>query len=141
MTSEKLTTKEINLILPVKSGMELIAAKLTDKLGKVEGFDQVAIDEIKLATIEACLNAFEHGVSKEKSIKVDFFCSVEKIDVIVKDSGKGFDPKLVVSPEILDKFKSDYKRGWGIKIITELMDKVDIVSDSNGTKIMMTKFK
>ncbi len=141
MISGKSETKEINLVLPVKSGMELIAAKLTDKLGKVKGFDRKTIDEVKLATIEACLNAFEHGASDEKSIKVDFFCSQEKIDVIVQDSGKGFDPQLIASPEIAEKFKSDYKRGWGIKIITELMDKVDFVSDSNGTKVIMTKFK
>lgn len=141
MTSEKPETKEINLVLPVKSGMELIAAKLTDKLGKVKGFDKKTIDEIKLATIEACLNAFEHGVSDEKSIKVDFFCSEKKIDVIVQDYGKGFDPKRISSPEIAEKLKSNSKRGWGIKIINQLMDKVDFISNSNGTKVIMTKFK
>ena len=44
-------------------------------------------------------------------------------------------------PKIEEKIKSDYKRGWGLKLIQELMDTVEFESSEEGTTVTMTKNK
>ena len=57
------------------------------------------------------------------------------------DSGKGFDKSKVDIPNIEEKISSEYKRGWGLKLIEELMDKVKFDSSEEGTTVTMTKNK
>ena len=57
------------------------------------------------------------------------------------DKGKGFDKSKVEIPNIDEKFGSDRKRGWGLKLIEELMDKVTFESTDEGTTVTMTKRK
>ena len=42
---------------------------------------------------------------------------------------------------IRDRIGSDYKRGWGLQLIKELMDTVEFESSSEGTTVTMTKKK
>jgi len=44
-------------------------------------------------------------------------------------------------PKIEEKLGSDYKRGWGLKLIEELMDTVKFESTEEGTTVTMTKKK
>jgi hypothetical protein len=43
------------------------------------------------------------------------------------------------SPNIEEKIASDYKRGWGLQLIQELMDTVEFASTEDGTTVTMTK--
>ena len=52
----------------------------------------------------------------------------------------GFDKSKVEIPNIENKLNSDErKRGWGLQLITELMDTVEYDSDETGTTVTMTK--
>jgi anti-sigma regulatory factor (Ser/Thr protein kinase) len=44
-------------------------------------------------------------------------------------------------PNIEEKLGSDRKRGWGLKLIQELMDTVEFESTPEGTTVTMTKKK
>ena len=57
----------------------------------------------------------------------------------IKDKGKGFDSTKVEMPDIEKKLHSQRKRGWGLKLMRELMDDVVIDSSKDGTTITMTK--
>ncbi|MCC7430603.1 ATP-binding protein [bacterium] len=133
---------EINLSIPSKHGMEVIAAKLSENLSLFKGFEQKKIEQIKMAIIEACINAFEHGSdSKEKVVKVDFLLCEDKIEVTVTDTGKGFDVSKIKKHALSSPLKEKSKRGWGIQLIHKIMDEVEITSSSKGTIIKMSKFK
>ena len=62
-----------------------------------------------------------------------------ELTIKIHDSGTGFDSSKVETPEIDKKIKSDYKRGWGMSLMEELMDSVEVVNDSSGCTIILTK--
>ena len=58
----------------------------------------------------------------------------------VIDKGVGFDKSKVEIPNIENKLNSDErKRGWGLQLVSELMDSVEYNSDESGTTVTMTK--
>ena len=102
--------------------------------------DEEKTAEINMALSEACINAFEHSGS-ESEIEIHFKISKDSLIIQVTDSGKGFDKSKVDIPNIEEKISSDYKRGWGLKLIEELMDTVKFDSSKEGTTVTMTKKK
>ena len=96
--------------------------------------------EINMALIEACLNAFEHSKTKDE-IYVEFIVDKESLTIKVMDKGVGFDASKVKIPKIEKKLKSKRKRGWGLKLINELMDSVEWESSEKGTIVTMKKIK
>ena len=65
----------------------------------------------------------------------------ETLLITVSDQGKGFDKSKVKIPKIEEKISSDFKRGWGLQLIQELMDTVKYESSEEGTTVTMTKKK
>jgi serine/threonine-protein kinase RsbW len=133
---------EVDLVIPMIPNIELAATKTAVALAEFMNFDKDKIDEVRLALIEACINAFEHSKSLDNKLYFKFIIDKNSLTVIIKDNGKGFDVSLINDkPDINDKLKSSYKRGWGIMLIKNLMDNVKIESSPNGTVLTMTKLK
>jgi serine/threonine-protein kinase RsbW len=133
---------EVDLVIPMIPNIELAATKTAVALAEFMNFDKDKIDEVRLALIEACINAFEHSNSIDKKLYFKFIMDQNSLTVIIKDNGKGFDVNLINDkPDINNKIKSSYKRGWGIMLIKNLMDNVKIESNNNGTILTMTKLK
>ena len=65
--------------------------------------------------------------------------SQEKLSIFVRDYGKGFAPDEVAQPDIKEKLGSKNKRGWGLKLMESMSDDFLIESNTNGTKITITK--
>lgn len=131
--------EEIILTVPIRHDMELAVSKVASSIAEAMGLGKDKVDEIKLALIEACLNAFEHSKSKEKKVHIKFKRTDDRLEIIIKDYGVGFDPSKIKEPKIEEKLKSPSKRGWGLKIMRSLMDSVVINSHKGGTIITMTK--
>ena len=134
------TPPVVELTLPVLPDMELAATKTAEVVTKHMGLDEEKSAEISMALIEACLNAFEHSQS-DKQIEIHFKIKEDLLEIQVTDKGKGFDSSKVKIPKIEEKIKSDYKRGWGLQLIKELMDTVEFESSEDGTTVTMTKNK
>lgn len=133
---------EVDLVIPMIPNIELAATKTAVALAEFMNFDKDKIDEVRLALIEACINAFEHSKSIDKKLYFKFIMDQNSLTVIIKDNGKGFDVSLINDkPDINNKIKSSYKRGWGIMLIKNLMDNVKIESNNDGTILTMTKLK
>jgi serine/threonine-protein kinase RsbW len=140
--------REVHLTIPVAPEMEIAATAQVAALGEWMEMGRDKIDEVKMAVVEACINAFEHSGTPDRKVEIDFridYADDEHkrayMEVDVNDSGQGFDPARLKSPDISSKLKSSRKRGWGIKIIESLMDDVRIESGVNGTKIVMRKYR
>lgn len=130
----------VELTLPVLPDMEIAAKRTGEVVAKHMGLDEEKTAEMSMAIIEACINAFEHSDSKEQ-IEIHFVISDDKLVIQVTDQGKGFDKSKVEIPNIDKKLGADYKRGWGLKLIEELMDSVEYESSKSGTTVTMTKNK
>ncbi|HEV3455342.1 MAG TPA: ATP-binding protein, partial [Thermoanaerobaculia bacterium] len=103
------------------------------------------IDEVRMAVVEACINAIEHSQASEREVYVTFEVlgekDPEKLRITVRDTGVGFEPARMDEPRIEDKLKASRKRGWGLKIIRGLMDEVEIRSGAEGTIVVMSKLR
>ena len=130
----------VELTIPVLPDMELLATQTSAAVAKHMNLDEEKTAEINMALSEACINAFEHSESKSE-IEIHFKISDDRLIIQVTDSGKGFDKSKVDIPNIEEKISSEYKRGWGLKLIEELMDKVKFDSSEEGTTVTMTKNK
>ena len=130
----------VELTLPVLPDMELAATKTAEVVSKHMGLNDDQAAEINMALIEACINAFEHSES-DKQIEIHFKIKDDLLEIQVTDNGIGFDKSKVAIPKIEEKLGSDYKRGWGLQLIKELMDTVKFESTEEGTTVTMTKKK
>jgi len=128
----------VELTIPVMPDMELLATQTSAAVAKHMNLDDEKTAEINMALSEACINAFEHSESKSE-IEIHFRISDDSLVIQVTDSGKGFDKSKVDIPNIEEKISSNYKRGWGLKLIEELMDTVKFDSSDEGTTVTMTK--
>jgi serine/threonine-protein kinase RsbW len=136
---------EVSMTIPVAPEMEIVATAQAAALGEYIAMSRDKIDEVKLALVEACINAFEHADCRDEQLHLTFRLHREKgrewLEVEVLDKGKGFDQTRVEEPNLEKSLASHRKRGWGLQIIKSLMDEVEITSGEWGTRILMRKYK
>ena len=136
------TKHEVTLIIPICQNMEFAAAKTASILAKLMDFEKQHIEEIQLAIIEACINAFEHSGSDDGQVFINFIMGDDELELRITDHGVGFRIDQVDdSRKQKSENKGLQKRGWGLEIIRHMMDKVDIESTENGTTVTMVKKK
>ena len=145
-TAEAGAARDISLTIPVAPEMEIVATAQAAALGEYIGMSRDKIDEVKLALVEACINAFEHANCRDEQLHLTFRLGREAkdrewLEVEVLDRGRGFNHAAVETPSPEKTFASHRKRGWGLQIIKSLMDDVDITSGDWGTRILMRKYK
>jgi len=132
---------KVELTLPILPDMELAATQTAEVVAKHMNLDDEKSAEISMALIEATINAFEHSESDKDNVEIHFLIQGDTLVIKVTDKGKGFDKTKVEIPKIEEKLGSDHKRGWGLKLIEELMDSVEYESSEEGTTVTMTKKK
>ncbi len=134
--------KIINLTIPMVPDMEIAASKTAEAVAEVMNLEEDKTAEVSMALIEACLNSFEHSHSKDRKVYITFEVRSDLLTIKLRDSGAGFDPKKVEEPDIRKKLMPGIrKRGWGLKLMENMMDSIDIDTGPGGTTITMTKRK
>jgi serine/threonine-protein kinase RsbW len=135
--------REVTLTLPMVPDMEIEASRTATAMAESIAMSADKIDEVRMAVVEACINAFEHSRSPDGKVYMTFEVlgaqGPESLRITVRDSGVGFAPEAIEEPDIQAKLKAERKRGWGLKIIRGLMDEVEIHSGQDGTTIVMCK--
>ena len=134
---------QVLLTIPMRPDMELAAAKLASVIAESMSFNDDQIEEIQLAMIESCINAFEHSQSPDQSVVIQYIISTNGLELKITDQGIGFNPtnrskRRNSQPDLHPDMR---KRGWGLEIMNTLMDSVDIMSGEDGTTITMVKYK
>ena len=132
---------EVVLHLPVVPNVELVAAKAVETLGGALGMHQTHVEAASVAMVEACLNAMEHGGGPfTVRLRSDIQDSKPCLVIDVEDHGDGFDPATAPQNSASRVIGSTMKRGWGLTLIRELMDEVQIRSAPGKTLVSMRKY-
>ena len=137
--------QQITLTLPMIPNMELTASKTAGALGEHIGMSRDKIDEVQMAVVEACINAFEHSGASDREVQILLQVLGEDqdpqgLEIMISDHGSGFSPEDVPTKKGESKALPQ-KRGYGLMIIHGLMDEVSIRSDEDGTTVTMKKLR
>ena len=123
--------------------MEIEACESACAVAELIQMSPDKIDEVRMAVVEACINAIEHSDARDGLLYLNIAVlghdRPEVLQITVRDHGVGFDRDTIVQPKIQDKIGSASKRGWGLKIIEGLMDDVVVHSGEAGTSVVMSK--
>lgn len=132
---------QVCLTIPMDRDMELVAAKTGSVLAELNHFNEEQTEEIQLAIIETCINAFEHSQSKDRTVIIKYIVKADELECKITDHGVGFTPEdQHNSISKRQEINSDMrKRGWGLEITKNLMDEFDIESGENGTTVSFIK--
>jgi serine/threonine-protein kinase RsbW len=132
---------KVALHLPVVPNVELVAAKAVETFGGALGMDQTRIEAASVAMVEACLNAMEHG-GGQMVVRMSDDGPAGKTSLVieVEDQGAGFDPDKAPRNSASRVHGCTSKRGWGLTLIRELMDEVQIQSNPGRTLVRMRKY-
>jgi|TARA_B100000029_G_scaffold496584_1_gene563106 serine/threonine-protein kinase RsbW len=131
----------VDLSIPMQPDMEVIATSVAESIGTFIGLDHNKVDEIKIAVVEACINAFEHSKSADQRISVSFSMDEKGLMISINDGGDGFDMDDAMAKIAEKRSEGIGDRGWGLTLIHELMDEVSIASTDNGTLVKMLKYR
>lgn len=129
----------VDLSIPMQPDMEIIATTVAESIGTFMGLDVDKVDEVKIAVVEACINAFEHSKSEERRVDVSFSIDDAGLMISINDGGTGFNMDEAKAQIAEKRSEGVGNRGWGLTLIYELMDEVSIVSTPNGTLVQMLK--
>ena len=101
------------------------------------GLSADAIDDLLVAVSEACTNAIEAQLEAGVPEPIVVRCARTTPELVVEvqdRAGGGFDPQcLVARPTQLDA-----ERGWGVQLMGELVDRLELVPVADGTIARLT---
>jgi serine/threonine-protein kinase RsbW len=131
---------EFLMVVPMGEDNELIAANTAEQIAKRLTFPPAAINQIKTAIVEACINASEHSFSPDRKIYQRF--RVESDRLVITISSRGVVPANLNGAKSGSEVKeaAEERRGWGLKLIRTLMDEVEFERVDDGTSLRMTKY-
>lgn len=108
------------------------------------GFEEDRVAALKTAISEAVTNAIEHGNQHNEAMKVVVLLTVRGDELVVSVTDQGqqsLNQEKAANaqpPNIMDKLGSDDKGGWGIWLISVLMDEVEFTTaPSGGNQVRM----
>ncbi|SEN90240.1 serine/threonine-protein kinase RsbW [Mesobacillus persicus] len=110
------------------------------------GFSYDEIEDLKIATSEACTNAVQHAYQKNEKgeVVVGFGLYKERLEVVVADNGQSFDfhsARQGIGPyDQNDSIEFLREGGLGLYLIETLMDEVRI-HHKEGVTVFMTKYR
>ncbi|MDX6695382.1 MAG: serine/threonine-protein kinase RsbW, partial [Blastocatellia bacterium] len=139
---------EFEMVIPMGDDAELIAAHTVEQIARRIDFQPEAINQIKTALVEACINAAEHSLSPDRKIYQRF--RVESDRLVVTVSSRGVVPPGLNAQSSTNGASHENgngsreapkeRRGWGLKLIKSLMDEVEFERVDDGTRLRMTKY-
>jgi serine/threonine-protein kinase RsbW len=134
------SANEYEIIVPMGDDTEMIAAHAVEEIARRHAFKPAAINQIKTALVEACINAAEHSHSPDRRIYQKF--TVEDDKIVITVANRGVKMPSEKAPESISAAEpTTGRRGWGLKLMRKLMDEVNFEQTDDGTRISMVKFR
>jgi serine/threonine-protein kinase RsbW len=92
---------------------------------------------LRVGVAEALANAMIYGNRRDSSkrVHVEVELNAERLHVVVRDQGPGFDPRSVPDPTLPENLERT--GGRGIFLIRELMDEVDFNECGNCVRLTL----
>lgn len=139
IVKEPLKANEYEMIVPMGDDTEMIAAHAVEEIARRHDFQPRAINQIKTALVEACINASEHSLSPDRKIYQKFTVEDDKIIITISNRGVKIPPKKQAE-STTEIEPNEGRRGWGLKLMRNLMDEVKFEQVDDGTRISMVKY-
>jgi serine/threonine-protein kinase RsbW len=117
-----------------------VAEEITRRVATTAGFDEDEQNRIEMAVHESMINAIWHGNKNDasKSVWLKFTLYPDRLEIRVRDQGKGFNPTHI--PDPLEEDNLLNVSGRGIFLIRAFVDEFR-VEDLNGTGTEVTLIK
>jgi serine/threonine-protein kinase RsbW len=117
------------------------AETAAEEFAAAAGFDEPERHRIAMAVREITVNAITHGNRCEagKKVTIDFSVSPQELVIQIRDQGKGFDANGLPDPLAPDNLLR--QSGRGIFLARAFMDDVQLLSNTNGTEVRMSKHR
>jgi serine/threonine-protein kinase RsbW len=130
---EPVTGKVYEFDVSMGSGGEIATAQNVEEIGRRHKLPPKVVNQLKTAIIEACINAAEHSLSPDGIIHQKFIVEPDKVTVTVTNRGVRLADKSPVNDA------KDERRGWGLKLIEGLTDRLVVEDTDDGTSLTITK--
>ena len=130
--------------IPSNPIFERVVRASADELGQAIGLSPERVEDLKLAVSEAVNNAIDHGNQREaaKLVEVTFVLDPDKLEVCIRDQGAGVD-EIDFSRRIVEEHNLDsgMHRGFGMYLISSLVDHCEVTSTAEGTVMTLRIFR
>ncbi len=127
---------QVHVNIPSNPVFERVVRASASEIGQAVGLSPERIEDLKLAVSEAVNNAIDHGNQGQpaKLVEVTFALDQDKLEVRISDQGQGTD-KVDFSRRVVEEhnLESGMLRGFGMYLISELVDDCEITTSQNGT--------
>ncbi len=106
------------------------------------GFDDMVVEQLKMAVDEACTNVIEHAYEgeNEQPIEIAIILSKDKMTIRIRDKGQQFDEVAYREPNLIEYAKTRKSGGFGVHIMRKLMDEVSYKSTGGYNECRMVKY-
>lgn len=132
---------KLRISIPPVEGVEDAPIAAVAALAHKMGFSEDRVQNIIQALTEACVNSILYTTPSEIDIEVVVTMTESSMIIEVRDQGPGFDPGNVMPPNFDEIMSNGTKNGgFGLHMIKELVDKLEIESSSTGTIVRMSAF-
>jgi len=130
---------EFEMVIPMGGDTELIAARTVEQIARRLPFQPEAINQIKTALIEACINAAEHSSGPDRRIHQRFQVGSDKLIVSVSSRGNESSHANLNNTHLSGSTTNE-RQDWGLKLIRTLMDEVEFEHADDTSRLRMTKY-
>lgn len=135
-------TETIAVRMPSRLELLSVLDRVAESVCERLEFDEDLRSRVTMSVIEAGTNAIQHGHQRDaaKPVDVEFRLHPDCLEVLIQDTGPGFDVRAVngdvTGPEhLLDP------RGRGIFIMRSCMDEVQFDFSRGGTRCRLVKYR
>ena len=118
-------TELVQLDIPAQPAFVGVARSVVTTVATtIEGIDDDRLDDLRLAVSEACTNAVEDDASGRRVV---VRCTLDDVELTVRieDEGDAFAEASIA------------ERGFGLQLITALVDSVDFAREGSGSAVIM----
>jgi serine/threonine-protein kinase RsbW len=140
MSEPTQTPETITVRMPSRLELLGVLDRVTDSVCERMAFDDDARARVTMSVIEAGTNAIQHGHRRDasKPVDIEFHVLPDALEIVVHDTGKGFDLSQVNGNVTTPEHLLDV-RGRGIYIMRECMDTVEYSFSNRGTTCRLVK--
>lgn len=127
--------KIVEIYLASELGYEKIAIATAAVVADKMGFSVDRIEDLKTAVGEAVINAIEHGNQLDNDTRVLIMLTAEEQALALNVVDHGTKP--IPALPAIGNVPENYPRGWGMFLIRNLMDEVEVLSEPGRNEIKM----
>ena len=129
--------------LPSEPGNERLALARVAETVQGLGLSDARLEKLKTAVAEATMNAIEHGNGNRAEIPVEVEVTQQGDEIVVAISDQGGEAHSsdaeAEQPDLLKKLDgAQSPRGWGLFLIRNMVDAMDITTDGQRHTIWLT---